>query len=251
MIATVIGYIYCTMFNYRFLSLLFAAFACAISIATGQSLYGSTGLIFSPTAEMTPNGSVQVGLSTFSIRRGGVTRDWISGGAGIGLANKLEVGGVFLHRSGGGSTRSGGGIFGKYQLVSETLITPGVAVGADLIGGDTRTTQYYLAITKGFTEPASGRTLKVSGGVIAVVDRDGTQRDGGDVFVGASYPMTGKLLAVAEWRSKTRKNPHHASGIVLMYGEKNYKLAVGLVNNGSSDRHRLFVGAGFNLTTVD
>lgn len=239
------------MFNYRFLSLLLAAFACAISIAPGQSLYGSTGLIFSPTADVTPNGSTQVGLSTFSIRRGGVTRDWFSGGIAVGLMNKLEVGGVFLNRSGAGSNRTGAGVFGKYQLVSETLVTPGVAVGADLIGGNTRTTQYYLAITKGFTEPASGRTLKVSGGVIAVVDRDGTQRDGGDLFLGASFPITGKLLAVAEWRSKTRKNPRDASGIVLMYGEKNYKLAVGLVNNGSSDTHRLFVGAGFNLTTVD
>lgn len=240
------------MFIYRWVSLFFLAmFACMGSVAPAQSLYGSTGLIFSPTADVTPNGSVQVGLSTFSIRRAGVTRDWISSGVGLGLADKLEVGGVFLHRSGAGSTRSGAGIFGKYQLVSETLTTPGVAVGADLIGGNTRTTQYYLAITKGFTEPASGRTLKLSGGVIAVVDRDGTQRDGGDMFVGASYTITDKLSAVAEWRSKTRKNPHDASGIVLMYGERNFQLAVGLVNNGSSDSHRFFIGAGFNLTTVD
>jgi hypothetical protein len=230
---------------------LFVAFACMALSASGQSLYGSTGLIFSPTADVAPSNSVQIGLSTFSIRRGGITRDWVSGGAGIGLMGKLEVGGVFLHRSGGGSTRTGGGVFGKYQLISETLVTPSVAVGVDLIGGDTRTTQYYLALTKSVTEPALGSTLKVSAGVIGVVDRDGTRRDGADLFAGASYAFTDRLSVVAEWRSKTRKNPHDASGIVLMYGAKNYKLAIGLVNNGSSDTHRFFIGAGYNITTVD
>lgn len=232
-------------------------FACGLLLAglwqgaSGQSLYGSTGLVFSPTADVTPYRSVQVGLSTFDIKRGNITRHWWSGGVAVGLAERLEVGGVFLHQTGTGRTRSSAGGFAKYQLQSETLMTPSLAVGADMIGGDIRTSQYYLVATKGIAEPVSGRAVKLTGGIMHVRDRDGTRRDSADAFAGLSYPISDQLTLVGEWRSKTKNNRRDSTGIVLMYGQANYKVAIGWVNSGTSDRHRLFIGAGFNLSSVD
>jgi len=87
-------------------------------------------------------------------------------------------------------------------------------------------------------------------GVLYARDRDGVRRNDADLFGGFDIRAE-RLDLIAEWHSRTRGNRKDSSGAMLMYGTKSFGIVVGLVNNGGSDRHRFFIGAGYNVSTVD
>jgi hypothetical protein len=226
-----------------------AGMTCCRFAAAG-TIYGPSGLIFNPSAYVPSNKAVSLGTTTFTVTPPGAARRWLSSTLDAGVGGRGEVGLTYLHRSGGG-LNSGFGGFAKYQLQKESVGKPAVAVGVDLIGGDLKTTQAYLVGSKRLTAEGNAHPFTLTLGVIGVRDRDGVRRDDADFFGGFDVRISQSLSLVTEWRSRTDGYRTHNSGVMLMYGSKKFGLAVGYVNNGSSTSHRFFIGAGYNVSTLD
>ncbi|MGH8103067.1 MAG: hypothetical protein ACREJQ_00930 [bacterium] len=218
--------------------------------AEAVTIYGPSGLILNPSAYVPPANAFGFGVTTFTTKKAGAEKTWISGAADLGLGGRAEIGATFLQRT-NSKTDSGFGGFAKYQFLKETPGTPAVSAGVDLIGGDLKTQQAYVVATKGLTTPLKFPSAALTAGVIYSWDRDGKTRDDADTMAGLAFGITPSLNLIGEWRSKTKGNIHDSSGVAVMYGGRNYSIAVGALNNGASDDLRFFVGAGFNVSTVD
>jgi hypothetical protein len=208
------------------------------------TIYGPSGLILNPSANVPPPDTASIGITTFTIERPGIERRWVSSTADFGVGGRGEAGLTFLRRSGGEGDYGLGG-FAKYQLLKENTNRPAVAVGIDLIGGELKTSQAYVVTTKQF------RPVALTLGAIYAHDRDGLRRNDADVLAGFDAKIAPRLNLVGEWRSRTEGNRTSSRGLMLAYGLKKYGIAVGFVNNGSSTRHRFFIGVGYNVSTVD
>ncbi|HML34105.1 YjbH domain-containing protein [Sporomusa sphaeroides] len=104
------------------------------------SINGSTGLINTPTADVLQAG--QFSLGYYHLKEGGV------GTLNLNLAKNLELG-VAGFRYDSDSGRDNDTLFNlKYGLLSETVLTPGLAVGVEDIGNDDKRT-HYAAASKG------------------------------------------------------------------------------------------------------
>ncbi|MBI3920005.1 MAG: hypothetical protein HY318_01205 [Armatimonadetes bacterium] len=233
----------------HFAWLAFVAFIVCRTASAG-TVYGPSGLILNPSAYVPDAGSASIGASTFTVDLPGADKRWMSSTIDFGVGGKAEAGLTYLRRSGGGS-QSGFGGFGKYQFQHESASGPAIAVGIDFIGGSLKTTQGYLTATKRLSPADALNPFTLTAGVIHVQDRDGITRHDDDVFGGFNLGIAPRLNLVTEWRSRTAGNPKNGSGAMLMYGGGKYGLAVGFVNNGASQSHEFFIGAGFNVSTLD
>lgn len=230
-------------------TLLFAT--CISSFASAATVYGPSGLILYPSAYVAPTKATGIGISTFAVKpAAGGTQQWMSTSGAVGLVGRAEVGVTYLRRSGGGTLNSFGG-FGKYKLFGETVATPAVSIGADIIGGDLRTQQVYLVASKQVLPSATQHPLTLTAGGYFVDYRDGVKRSGQDIFGGAEFKLSKSLSLAGEWRSRTKFNLKDSSGAMLMWHAKRYGLGAGLVNNGNSRSHQFFIGAGFSVGSLD
>ncbi|MEW6752453.1 MAG: hypothetical protein AB1505_15925 [Candidatus Latescibacterota bacterium] len=215
------------------------------------TLYGPSGLILNPTAEVAQPLSVSVGASTFEGERPTRHLRWASVTAAFGLGHGAEVGATYLRLSG---TRDGdgGGVFAKYQIVPASLLTPAVAVGGGLIGGQqVRTRDAYLVATKAVRPLGGLGPLRLSGGAAYSWYRDGSRRRDWDAMAGLSLPLAGGLSLAGEWRSRTKGHPEDQSGAMLIYSGRGYGIGAGVLHNGWGDAHESFIGVGFNVSTLD
>ncbi len=116
-----------------------AVLLAAAPVYAAPSVNGSTGLINTPSADVLQEG--QFSLGYHHLKEGGV------GSFNINLAKNLEVG-VAGFRYDSDSNRDNQTYFNaKYSLVPETVITPGLAIGVEDIGGEDKRT-FYAAASK-------------------------------------------------------------------------------------------------------
>lgn len=236
-----------------------AGFVAVMLLAPGApaeaTVYGAQGLMTVPSALVPRDGVVSVGATGFAAtnRRpsGAETHwTWFAATADVGVGGRGETGVTYLHRK-GGKIRDGLGLFGKVEALTETERRPAVSIGADAIHGKLRTTQAYVVATKVFNpRRAAGSTTASLGGIYAW-DRDGEKVDDADFYCGLSVGLSDRVSAVAEWRQRTAGFPKAGSGVMLQYGVARYAIGVGLLNSGNSDKHGFFIGAGFNIPTLD
>lgn len=116
-------------------ALLFAA----VPAYAAPSINGSTGLINTPTADVLREGRFSLGY--YHVDEGN------AGSFTLGLSNKLEVG-VAGFRYDRDSHKDNQTYFNiKYSLLSDTVLTPGLAIGIEDIGDEDKRT-FYAAASK-------------------------------------------------------------------------------------------------------
>lgn len=223
---------------------------CCCHSATAATIYGASGLILTPSAYVPPDRAVGFGVSTFTVKPPTIERRWLSSTVDFGVGGRSELGLTYLRRT-GGSTETGFGGFAKYQLQKETPDRPALSIGVDLIGGDVKTSQVYLVGTKRISPEQAKNPFTLTLGAIYAKDRDGIRRDDTDIFGGFDVKLSRHLSLITEFRSRTKGDAHNGSGVMVMYGAKRYGIGIGFVNNGRSDSHRFFIGAGYNVSTLD
>jgi len=104
-----------------------AFFLCALTfaasspvVAAAPSVYGSTGMIANPSADVLREGQFSLGYFHF--------QDKTNGSFEINLADRLEIGLARIHYDSRGTDT----VFNaKYSLLSESLLAPGLAVGVE------------------------------------------------------------------------------------------------------------------------
>lgn len=101
------------------------------------SINGSTGLINTPTADVLQEG--QFSLGYYHLKEGGV------GTFNLNLAKNLELGVAGFRYDSDVSKDNDTLVNFKYSLLSETVLTPGLAVGVEDIGNDVKRTHYAAA----------------------------------------------------------------------------------------------------------
>ncbi|MCS6862986.1 MAG: hypothetical protein NZT92_22000 [Abditibacteriales bacterium] len=116
---------------------------CCWRFATAATIYGASGLILTPSAYVPPDRAVGFGVSTFTAKPPTIKRRWLSSTVDFGVGGRSEWGLTYLRRT-GGTTETGLGGFAKYQLQKETPNRPALSIGVDLIGGDVKTSRFYL-----------------------------------------------------------------------------------------------------------
>lgn len=102
-------------------------FLCAVIFAASSpkadaapSVYGATGMITNPTADVLREGQFSLGYFHFQNKTSGTIE--------FNLADRLEVGVARVQQD----ARGVDSVFNaKYSLLSETLVAPGLAVGAE------------------------------------------------------------------------------------------------------------------------
>ena len=90
------------------------------AVAAAPSVYGSTGMIANPSADVLREGQFSLGYFRF--------QDKTHSTFEINLADRLEVGVARIHNDYHGSDTF---FNAKYSLLSETLMGPGLAVGVE------------------------------------------------------------------------------------------------------------------------
>jgi hypothetical protein len=223
---------------------------CCYRFATAATIYGASGLILTPSAYVPPDRAVGFGLSTFTVKPPTIERRWLSSTVDFGVGGRSELGLTYLRRT-GGTTETGFGGFAKYQLQQETSDRPALSIGVDLIGGDVKTSQVYLVGTKRVSSADAKNPLTLTLGAVYAKDRDGIRRHDTDLFGGFDVKLAPHLNLIGEFRSRTKGDSHHGSGVMVMYGAKRYGIGIGFVNNGRSESHRFFIGVGYNVSTLD
>ena len=107
----------------KILTLIFCAAAILIvspAALAAPSVYGPTGMISNPSADVLREGQFSLGYFHF--------QDQTSGTFEVNLADGLEMGAARIHNDHYGTDT----LFNaKYSLLPETLMSPGVAVGAE------------------------------------------------------------------------------------------------------------------------
>ncbi|MCC6484076.1 MAG: hypothetical protein IT209_04440 [Armatimonadetes bacterium] len=122
-----------------------------------NTIWGPTGMIAVPTADVSPTGEVQVGAAFGQAGH----QDFQSYSANVGVANNVEIGGAWIHVDGSSSSGSGGsgsggsgGLGGGGEeslMASQSLGTGGGSNGQGLLAAKVRLEspqikQYQLGI---------------------------------------------------------------------------------------------------------
>ena len=106
----------------------------ATPVMAAPSVNGSTGLINSPSADVLRPG--QISLGYYHLKNGGV------GSLVTNIAPNLEIG-VAGFRYDGQENKNYLNV--KFALVPETVLTPGIAIGAEDMGNSTERSLYAVA----------------------------------------------------------------------------------------------------------
>jgi len=107
----------------QFLAFLFCAAVFAAvpqPAAAAPTVYGTTGMIANPSADVLRDGQFSLGYFRM--------QDTTTGTLSINVAEGLEFGAARFHNSGQGSDTY---LNVKYSLLSEQLLRPGLAIGAE------------------------------------------------------------------------------------------------------------------------
>lgn len=108
---------------------------CVATANAAPSVNGSTGQINNPSADVLQEG--QFALGYYHLKDGGV------GVFNMNLAANLEVGVAGFRYN--DSTQNKSLVNAKFGVVSETILTPGIAVGIEDIGNVQKRTAYAVA----------------------------------------------------------------------------------------------------------
>jgi len=169
-------------------ALILAAF-CSLALSPGgmaaeppvsQSLWGYSGLLNIPTAEVLGSQSFYTGLRYFPLNSG------LSGVANVSILENLETGLVFGVPPANGFSALAASL--KYRIMNQAQGQPlSLAVGATLLGLDERASSYvpgnhaFIALSRGFDWDQT-RLLNLHGGFMG-----GLQ--GARVFAGLDVPI--------------------------------------------------------------
>jgi len=194
-----------------------------ISVATAHaasSVNGSTGLINIPTADVLRQN--QIGLGYYNLNGGGC------GIFNTNLGDQLELGVAGFRFD--DTNRNNTFVNAKYGLLSEGVLTPGVAVGIEDIGGQVQRTEYIVAskaLPFGFRIHA-GLGNGNFGGVFAAVEK--TLNPVSVISGNNTFPAT---TLIAEY-----------DGRVMNYGAR-ISLIPGLKFDAGWRNHKTFFGINF------
>jgi hypothetical protein len=219
---------------------------------SAQSIYGPGGLLLNPTADLPPVGQLTPAVLVLPQESDAIGgwRTWTSVILDYGLAERWEVGAIYLDASGFPEGRDGSiGAFGKYQILPGSQRSPAVAVGAGfLTGGDLNGQTLFLAARQELSRPGSAHPLRLHAGVFYADELNGTERDDLVPYVGLEYGLSRTMRLFGEWRSEMRGDiePVAAVGVLLRPGDR-YHVALALANNGRSDGLRFSIGVGYTI----
>jgi hypothetical protein len=186
-------------------------------VLAAPSVNGSTGLINSPTADVLRPG--QISLGYYHLKDGGV------GSFNTNLAPNLELG-VAAFRYDGQSNKNY--INGKFAIVPETVLTPGLAIGMEDIGNKDQRSAYAVvskALPFGFRIHAGTGNGRFNG-VFAGIEK--TINPLSIVTGNNAFPAT---TLIAEYDGKTMNYGARMSvipGLKLDAGVRNHDGYIGI-----------------------
>ena len=225
-------------------SLLIGLCVLLLAPVRAQTVYGPGGLFVHPTASA-PQAGLQANLSWFTQESNGARSRWVPASVTYSPDGRIQYGGLFVSRRAAGRERSSGGAFAKYQVIRQSVLSPGIAVSGSYLGGDVQ--QSSLSVVGSGRIPAT--TLTVHSGLQWTRRADlPVSRDGFSRFVAVEASLGKGLRLVAESGSRFNFQREPASAYGVMWSSPGgYQLGIGWVNTGRSGSHRLFIGAGITV----
>lgn len=183
--------------------------AASATAAAAPSINGPTGLIESPTSDVTKEGEFSLGY--YELEHGA------NANLNIGLTKNIEVGISSFDPDGGSRLNR---VNAKWNVVPETVVTPGLSVGVEDIGDKTERSAYVVgskALPLGFRinyGVGNGRYDGVFGGIektfnpLGVLTGDNAfpattliaEYDGKDMNVGARISIVPGVKIDAGWQ---------------------------------------------------
>jgi len=116
-----------------------ALLLAAVPVYAAPSINGSTGLINTPTADVLREGRFSLGYHHLD--------EGNAGSFTLGLSNELEVGVAGFRYDSDSHKDNQTYLNVKYSLLSDTVLTPGLAIGIEDIGDKDKRT-FYAAASK-------------------------------------------------------------------------------------------------------
>ncbi len=223
-----------------------------------QTTYGPGGLFIHPTAYLPRKSAIGLNSSYFRQTEARTRHgEWFPQSLTYSVTDRLQVGGLYLHRSIDDQDEDGLGAFAKAQLLAEGPDRPAVALAGSYVGGDFRYSSVALVASRRFR--AGGRDTFIGhvGAQYASRPRfdpsrppdfEGPELGDSGLFVGGELPLGRAISLVAEAGTRFKFETHAESAIGLMWtGPGSLRVGIGVVNVGPSRDHGFFIGAGYGF----
>lgn len=232
----------------RIILSLFVAAMLALTagaLYAGDTLYGITGLIETPSATAASMGNIDLGIRYINDIND-YDNSLMSFGGSFGLLPKLEVSGVIID-SDADEVDSEAVLNAKYEVLPETLVSPAVAVGvvditnrAKKIGAADDEVSAFVVIGKNLTsaaETVAGSVVKPLHGTIGT----GTGIYSG-IFAGLDCALTSELNIKVEFLSNGLRDDSTINAGVRYAVGSGFSLEAGAL-----DLKDFYVGANYNV----
>ena len=208
------------------------------SVMAEPTVSGPTGLILTPTADITTPESAWLGGSYIDYSSGTFDDTIWSYTLTGGLAENFEVGiAGFYHTD----ADDGFGINAKYQVMAENLQMPAVSFGINYndLGGE-RMTQFYAVASKYIQsdDESTNQAFGIHGG-IAWVDADWVDEDF-NYWGAVDFNITEEIIGIAEYISTYGANDEEAFTFgVRYYANDQWSATAGMIDGDMT------IGAAF------
>jgi hypothetical protein len=215
--------------------------------AFAQTSYGDNGLFIHPTADINARHDIRLNVSYLNIPSSSANdeENWIPVNVTVPVNSRVQWGATYVDRIVHRTSFGSGGLFGKYQLVSETDKRPAVAVAASFLGGNLKLVSYSLVASKDIT--ACGHTLgtlHIGGQYVHWHDNDSNSGDE-RAFVGTNVPITNRFNFIGELGSRLNFDTKASSSLGIQFNDgRGMSVGTGYVNNGRGQRGGFFFGIG-------
>ena len=200
-----------------------ALLALATTVYADVNMFGSTGLIWTPTDQVTEKSALDLGVNYFD-----TVADVWTVGASYGLLPKLEIGVGYYDQKGSGSDFL---VNAKYNLFKEDKY-PGLSVGVTDIFSDSAFTDdpsFYVVAGKQF-------------GPVRATLGFGTETHKG-IFGGIQWDVTDKFSVLAEYVHRGFYWEHNVNLAAQYKFNDKFSVKAGVV-----DEDDFFVGVNFGTS---
>lgn len=214
-----------------------------------QTAYGPGGLFVHPTAFTSARGTPQLNVSYFTQQISGQREtEWLPVSFTYSPTDRSEIGALYLNRRAGSHRGDSGGLFGKYQLVPDSVHAPAVAIAGSWLSGDVKLASLAGVVSHSFRyRDRAALTAHLGVQWARRADIANAQDDTAG-FGGLELPIGKELSLVGELGSRFRFDRSQTSAVGLMWApSRSLHVGIGFVNVGRSTGNRFFVGVGYRL----
>jgi hypothetical protein len=222
-----------------------ALMASTFGVARAQTVYGPGELLVHPTAFVPSAGDVRVNVSEFAVKGDDGNRTWVPASIAISPTGGFQIGAVYINEN---KEKDSGGVFGKYQLMKDSLVHPAIAIAGSVVSGGIKESSVSLVASHRFSMPV-GPSFTLHGGIQWAQRSDlPSSKDDTVAYFGGEVAIAPSISFVAEADTKFNFNKRSATALGIKWsGPLGSSVAVGWVNEGRSSENTFFVGVGYRI----